>query len=119
MRGGRLRDLALRTHLPKRTVRLRLTALYCALFFPLGVALLVIAIGGLHWSPTFPAPTHVAYGAPGAALLRGDLPRTPSVSDALRSLPPAAEEAPGQPQGHFGAALEGDDLRRVQHLRPG
>jgi DNA (cytosine-5)-methyltransferase 1 len=79
----------------------------------------VIAIGGLHWSPTFPAPTHVAYGAPGAALLRGDLPRTPSVSDALRSLPPAAEEAPGQPQGHFGAALEGDDLRRVQHLRPG
>ena len=37
-----LRDLAVRSHLPKRTVRLRLTALYCALFFPLGVALIVI-----------------------------------------------------------------------------
>ena len=43
MRRGRLRDLAVRPHLPKRTVRLRLTALYCALFFPLGVALVVIA----------------------------------------------------------------------------
>jgi signal transduction histidine kinase len=40
-RHGRLRDLAA-LHLPKRTVRLRLTALYCALFFPLGVALIII-----------------------------------------------------------------------------
>ena len=39
---GRLRDLAVRPHLPKRTVRLRLTALYCALFFPLGVALVAV-----------------------------------------------------------------------------
>jgi hypothetical protein len=38
---GRLRDLAGQPHLPKRTVRLRLTALYGALFFPLGVALVV------------------------------------------------------------------------------
>jgi signal transduction histidine kinase len=43
VRRGRLRDLAVRPHLPKRTVRLRLTALYCALFFPVGVALVVIA----------------------------------------------------------------------------
>ncbi len=42
MRRGRLRDLAFRPHLPKRTVRLRLTALYGALFLPLGVALVVI-----------------------------------------------------------------------------
>ena len=42
VRRGRLRDLAVRPHLPKRTVRLRLTALYCGLFFPLGVALVVI-----------------------------------------------------------------------------
>jgi signal transduction histidine kinase len=41
-RHGRLRDLAVRLHLPKRTVRLSLTALYCALFFPLGVALVAI-----------------------------------------------------------------------------
>jgi signal transduction histidine kinase len=38
---GRLRDVAVRPHLPTRTVRLRLTVLYCALFFPLGVALIV------------------------------------------------------------------------------
>jgi signal transduction histidine kinase len=42
LRRGRLRDLAARPHLPKRTVRLRLAALYCVLFFPLGVALVVI-----------------------------------------------------------------------------
>jgi signal transduction histidine kinase len=42
VRGGRLRDLAVRAHLSKRTVRLRLTALYGALFLPLGVALVVI-----------------------------------------------------------------------------
>jgi signal transduction histidine kinase len=42
VRRGRLRDWAVRPHLPKRTVRLRLTVLYCALFFPLGVALVAI-----------------------------------------------------------------------------
>jgi signal transduction histidine kinase len=42
VRRGRLRDLAVRPHLPQRTVRLRLTVLYGALFFPLGVALVVI-----------------------------------------------------------------------------
>jgi signal transduction histidine kinase len=42
VRRGRFRDLAGRPHLPRRTVRLRLTALYCALFFPLGVALVII-----------------------------------------------------------------------------
>ena len=42
VRRGRLRDLAARPHLPKRTVRLRLTALYCVLFFPLGAVLVVI-----------------------------------------------------------------------------
>jgi signal transduction histidine kinase len=41
-RRGRFRDVAARPHLPKRTVRLRLTALYCGLFFPLGVALVAI-----------------------------------------------------------------------------
>jgi signal transduction histidine kinase len=43
VRRGLFRDLAVRPHLPKRTVRLRLTALYCLLFFPLGVVLIVIA----------------------------------------------------------------------------
>jgi signal transduction histidine kinase len=42
LRRGRLRDLAAGVQLPKRTIRLRLTALYCALFFPLSVALVLI-----------------------------------------------------------------------------
>jgi signal transduction histidine kinase len=40
--SGRLRDLAVRPHLPARTVRFRLTALYCGLFFPASVLLVVI-----------------------------------------------------------------------------
>jgi signal transduction histidine kinase len=38
----RLRDLAVRPRLPARTVRFRLTALYCGLFLPASVALVVI-----------------------------------------------------------------------------
>jgi signal transduction histidine kinase len=55
---GRLRDLAVRPHLPKRTVRLRLTALYCALFFPLAVGLVVITVFVTFLSsrPTVHAP---------------------------------------------------------------
>ena len=41
-RGGWLRDLAVRPHLSARTVRFRLTALYCGLFFPASVLLVVI-----------------------------------------------------------------------------
>jgi len=42
LRRGRLRALAVRPHLPARTVRFRLTALYCGLFFPASVVLVVI-----------------------------------------------------------------------------
>jgi signal transduction histidine kinase len=42
VRRGRLRGLASRPHLPARTVRFRLTALYCGLFFPSGVLLVVV-----------------------------------------------------------------------------
>jgi signal transduction histidine kinase len=38
----RLRDLAIGPHLRRRTVRFRLTALYCCLFFPSGVALVFV-----------------------------------------------------------------------------
>jgi len=41
-RRGRLRGLTVRPHLPARTVRFRLTALYCGLFFPASVLLVVI-----------------------------------------------------------------------------
>ena len=50
--------MAVRSHLPKRTVRRRLTALYCALFFPLGVALIVVTavvtFSSLHPSSLHP-----------------------------------------------------------------
>jgi signal transduction histidine kinase len=62
VRRGLLRDLAIRPHLPKRTVRLRLTALYCVLFFPLGVVLVVITfvVTFLSLHPTSLHPiTHV------------------------------------------------------------
>jgi signal transduction histidine kinase len=42
VRRRRLRGLTVRPHLPSSTVRRRLTVLYCALFLPLGVALVVI-----------------------------------------------------------------------------
>ncbi len=79
----------------------------------------VIAIGGLGWEPTFPAPSHAAFGAPGAALLTGSLPRSPTVESVLAGLPEASEMAPGSPPGHFAARLRDDDLTRVRSLQPG
>ena len=64
LRRGRLRGLAVRPHLPARTVRLRLTALYCALFFPLGVALVVITsvVTFLSLHPVVHGPVVHLYG---------------------------------------------------------
>jgi signal transduction histidine kinase len=41
-RRGRLRDVVFGPHLRRRTVRFRLTALYCCLFFPSGVLLVAV-----------------------------------------------------------------------------
>jgi DNA (cytosine-5)-methyltransferase 1 len=79
----------------------------------------VLAIGGLGWEPTFPMPTHTAYGAPGAGLAAKDLPLCPSLSDALCGLPSPEEKAPGRPQGHFNAKLKEDDLPRIRSLKQG
>jgi len=70
VRRRRLRDLAVRPHLPKRTVRLRLTALYCGLFFPLGVALVVITVVVtlLSSRPVVQAPVVHIRGQPGVHL---------------------------------------------------
>jgi len=76
----------------------------------------VIGIGGLHWAPSFPKPTHVAYGAPGADLVGGDLPRTPTVSVAIRTLP---RDPRGTPQGHTASTLTGEELARVRLLKQG
>lgn len=79
----------------------------------------VIAIGGLGWEPSFPEPTHTAFGAPGALLASKYLPPTPSVMEALEGLRVPAIEPPGIPQGHFYRPLIGVDLERAKALGPG
>ena len=79
----------------------------------------VIAIGGLGWDPTFPEPTHTAFGAPGALLASRHLPPTPTLGEAIGDLPPAATESPGSPHGHFYRPLEDKDLERAHALKPG
>jgi DNA (cytosine-5)-methyltransferase 1 len=80
----------------------------------------VVAIGGLGWDPTFPEPTHAAFGAPGAASHAAHLPLCPTVSDALRGLPPATEtDISGNPQGHFYKELSASARLRAEQLSPG
>ncbi len=79
----------------------------------------VIAIGGLGWEPSFPQPTHSAYGAPGAHLAGQHLPFAPTVLEALVNLPRPLAEAPGCPEDHVYRPLDGLDLERAHALRPG
>jgi DNA (cytosine-5)-methyltransferase 1 len=79
----------------------------------------VIAIGGLGWDPTFPEPTHSAFGAPGAHRIGQHLPAAPTLQDSLSTLPPASTAPPGDPPGHFYRPLEGMDLERAEALKPG
>ena len=79
----------------------------------------VIAIGGLGWDPSFPYPTHSAFGAPGAHGVARGLRLTPTLSESLQDLPPAAPEEPGFPQGHFYRPLKGIELQRAIALKPG
>ncbi len=78
----------------------------------------VIAIGALGFEPSFPEPTHSAFGAPGANGGHG-LPPTPTVEQALRELPPPARNGPGRPQGHAAKALSDERLALAQALGPG
>jgi DNA (cytosine-5)-methyltransferase 1 len=79
----------------------------------------VIAIGGLGWDPTFPCPTHSAYGAPGATLIGRHLPPTPTLLETLNRLPEPTTQAPGEPEDHFHRPLRGIDLERIKELKPG
>ena len=79
----------------------------------------VIAIGGLGFSPAFPEATHSAFGAPGASLAYRHLPRCPTLADAVRGLPPAAESPPGRPCGHFARCVSEADAERLRLLEPG
>ena len=79
----------------------------------------VLVIGGRGWDPTFPEATHSAFGAPGARRAAKHLPKTETLEEALRDLPPAATIPPGVPQGHYYKPLEGVDLKRAMALKPG
>jgi DNA (cytosine-5)-methyltransferase 1 len=79
----------------------------------------VIAIGGLGWTPTFPQPTHSAFGAPGAHLAARHLPRALTLADAISGLPAPAAEPPGEPTDHYASRLFGVDLQRAKHLSEG
>jgi DNA (cytosine-5)-methyltransferase 1 len=79
----------------------------------------VIGIGGLGFDPGFPQPTHSATGAPGARLAGRHLPLTPSLLEALSTLPSPALESPGQPLDHYERRPSGDDLQRIERLTPG
>lgn len=79
----------------------------------------VVGIGGLGWDPSFPPPTHSAFGAPGAQRAARGLRRAPTISDILVGLSLPATEAPGFPQGHFYRPLKGIELQRAMALKPG
>jgi DNA (cytosine-5)-methyltransferase 1 len=79
----------------------------------------VIAVGGLGWDPSFPEPTHAAFGAPGASLAGFCLPRTPTLGDALEGLPTPSTTFPGMPDGHYFKPLRDLDLERAKGLEPG
>lgn len=79
----------------------------------------VIAIGGLGFDPSFPRPTHSAFGAPGARHNAVGLGPTATVEEAIGDLPPPAKTAPGQPDDHYCYPIGGARLARVRALGPG
>lgn len=79
----------------------------------------VIGIGALGDEPSFPLPTHYAFGAPGAhrVTARAGMPNVPTLDDALDGLPTPG--SPGAPADH-GAPRVGDlDRERIHALQPG
>ncbi len=78
-----------------------------------------LAIGGHGFDPTFPSPTHRAFGAPGAGRSAPWLRPTGTVEDAISDLPPAARSAPGSPSNHYSSLLGEKRLARVKALRTG
>ena len=72
----------------------------------------VLAIGAVGWDPPFPAPTHAAYGAPGASLAGALLPPTPTIGEAFGRSSGGQEAAPGEPEDHYYIPLTGTDLKR-------
>ncbi len=82
----------------------------------------VIAIGGLHWDPGFPEPTHSTFGAPGAHLAnRLEMVRTLTFDDAVAGLPPTTRRANRKLDGsdHCYSPFSSDDQARAAAMLPG
>jgi len=79
----------------------------------------VLAIGGLGFDPTFPEPTHSAFGAPGATLAATHLPLAETVADAIDNLPAPSDKAPGCPEGHYCRPQDANRRQRIAALAPG
>lgn len=82
----------------------------------------VVAIGGLGWEPSFPEPTHAAFGAPGAHLAnRNRSQSTPTLREALEILPPAgsSESLMAPISDHGVLPMSGEDLNRAMLLKEG
>ena len=79
----------------------------------------VLAIGGLGFDPTYPEPTHSAFGAPGANLAATHLPRATTVAEAIGNLPLPTEQPPGRPKDHFFVEANEERKEKILALRPG
>ena len=79
----------------------------------------VIAVGGFGFDPSFPRPTHSAFGAPGARRHAVRLSPTATVEEAIGDLPSPGKAAPGQPDDHYSNPIGQARLARVKVLGPG
>ena len=79
----------------------------------------VVAIGGLGFEPTFPAPTHYAFGAPGTHHIARQCSRTLTIADAINSLPQPTTRAPGQPEDHYYTQIDTGRLSKLLLLKQG
>jgi DNA (cytosine-5)-methyltransferase 1 len=77
----------------------------------------VIVIGALGCDPGFPEPTHSAFGAPGVALVGRNLPRCPTLCEAIQTT--SGSHSTSNLTDHEPEWLTGEDLERAQRLMPG
>ena len=79
----------------------------------------VIGIGGLGWSPDFPAPTHRPFGAPGKFSKHQELPDALTLGQAIEGLGKLNKDMLEYPQGHATKSLNEVDLARALLLKQG
>lgn len=79
----------------------------------------VLVLGGLRGNLPFAAPTHFAFGAPGADAVGRGLPYCPTLNDALRDLPPAQRRGQEVVQGHYAVSSSRAVAERMRLLPQG